>query len=403
MTSRQPRILFVTPAWPLDRAFGGQLRALHLSRALQQVGDVSLLMVGAEAVNRNAVERTAAEFTILPPVLPHTTPSRSPAQQMRWALDTRYLDVHGFAATDTDRARVASYLPEFDLVWVLNSRTPNILQRWHWPHTHLDVDDLPSTYPRMTVRTTRNWVGRWKARTQHLLLRRRERRFGDRFTTLSVCSNADRSALGGGRVHVIPNGFARPATEPLRAPATNPPLLGFIGLYSYPPNQDGVRWFLRESWPAVRAAIPGIRFRLIGQDTDGALKPADPGVDALGWVDDPAREIATWSAMVVPIRLGGGTRIKLADAFSRQCPVVSTRFGAYGYQVENGRQLLLADDPAAFAAACIRLVREPASAQQIAAHAWNDFLEHWTWDAIAPKVWSAAEDCLRRSGTPALV
>jgi glycosyltransferase involved in cell wall biosynthesis len=265
------------------------------------------------------------------------------------------------------------------------------------------VDDLPSTYPHMTVRTTRNWVGRWKARTQHLLLRRRERRFGDRFTTLSVCSHADRAALGGGRVHVIPNGFARPASEPLRAPTTNPPVLGFIGLYSYPPNQDGVRWFLRESWPAIRAAIPGIRFRLIGQDTDGALKPADPGVDALGWVDDPAREIATWSAMVVPIRLGGGTRIKLADAFSRQCPVVSTRFGAYGYQVENGRQLLLADDPAAFAAACIRLVREPASAQQIAANAWNDFLEHWTWDAIAPKVWSAAEDCLRRSGTPALV
>ena len=114
-------------------------------------------------------------------------------------------------------------------------------------------------------------------------------------------------------------------------------------------------------WPAIRKAVPGIRFSLIGKDTDGPLKPLDRDVDVLGWVEDPAGEIATWSATVIPIRFGGGTRIKIADAFSRKCPVVSTRFGAFGYDVHHGNELLLADDndPKAFASSCISLIQNP--------------------------------------------
>ena len=72
----------------------------------------------------------------------------------------------------------------------------------------------------------------------------------------------------------------------------------------------------------------------------GRLKPNAPDVDALGYVADAASEMATWSAMIIPVRLGGGTRVKIADAFSRKCPVVSTRLGAYGYDVQTGRELI---------------------------------------------------------------
>jgi glycosyltransferase involved in cell wall biosynthesis len=160
-----------------------------------------------------------------------------------------------------------------------------------------------------------------------------------------------------------------------------------------------VRWFLLNCWPAIRREVPGIRLRLAGKDTDGALRPNEPDVDVLGWLADAASEIATWSAMIIPIRLGGGTRVKIADAFSRKCPVVSTRLGAFGYNVESGRELLLVDDnePQGFASACISLIRDPVSANAMAERAFHAFLEKWTWDAIAPKVWAAAEDCLRRS------
>jgi glycosyltransferase involved in cell wall biosynthesis len=144
--------------------------------------------------------------------------------------------------------------------------------------------------------------------------------------------------------------------------------------------------------------MPEVRFRLLGRDTDGPLQPRDAGVDALGWVADPAAEIATWSAMVLPIRFGGGTRVKLADAFSRKCPVVSTPFGARGYAVESGRQLLLAESAADFAAACIAQLRDPARASQLADCAWADFLRLWTWEAITPRIHAALEDCRRRTG-----
>ncbi|MBA2271174.1 MAG: glycosyltransferase, partial [Chthoniobacterales bacterium] len=121
--------------------------------------------------------------------------------------------------------------------------------------------------------------------------------------------------------------------------------------------------------------------------------------DALGFVEDPAAEIATWSAMVIPIRLGAGTRVKIADGFSRKCPVVSTQLGAFGYDVQHGLELLLVqdDDPVGFASACVSLLADPAKARAMAERAYAAFLEKWTWDAIAPRVWDAAEDCLRRA------
>ena len=98
--------------------------------------------------------------------------------------------------------------------------------------------------------------------------------FKERFTTLSVCSERDRLYLrGGDQVHVIPNGFERPVGEPLRHPAATPPRIGFMGLYTYEPNLDGVRWFLKECWPTIRQEVPGVRFRLVGKGSDGPLRP----------------------------------------------------------------------------------------------------------------------------------
>jgi glycosyltransferase involved in cell wall biosynthesis len=125
------------------------------------------------------------------------------------------------------------------------------------------------------------------------------------------------------------------------------------------------------------------------------LRPNAPDIEALGYLTDPADEIATWSAMIVPILHGAGTRVKIADAFSRKCPVVSTHLGAYGYDVRNGRELLVADDPRQFASACVALIRDRAAAEAISERAYNAFLKKWTWDAIAPRVWAAAEDALR--------
>ena len=400
MSSRSPRILYLCSSWPLGRTFGGQLRALQIGRALKQVGDVTVAVVSSDANDTEAERRTREEFAVLPPVCPISLPNRTTIKKLRRALDLKYLNVHGYVAPRKDAERIVSYFPEYDLVWVLNSRTPNILQHWRWPHAHLDLDDVPSTYLVGVSQTAATAGERWKAGVQRFLFRRREILFKERFTTLSVCSEEDRLYLGGGdQVHVISNGFERPAGEPPRHPMATPPWIGFMGLYTYEPNLDGVRWFLKKCWPAIRREVPGVRFRLVGKGLDGPLRPTDPDVDVLGWLGDPAEEIANWSATIIPIRFGGGTRVKIADAFSRKCPVVSTRLGAFGYDVQHGRELLVVDDndPGAFASACISSIRDPVTANAMAERAYSAFLEKWTWDAIAPQVWAAAEDCLRRN------
>lgn len=394
---KRPEILFLSPSWPLGRTFGGQLRALHTARALQQLGNLTVTVVGSEALDESAASTSASEFNIAPPAATFPQHSGSAWERLRRAIDVRYLNVHGVVTSADDRARIASWFHRYDLIWVLNARTPNLLQVWHWPHSHLDVDDIPSTYVQRIVQTEHRAVQRLKSRAQRILLHRRERRWSDRFTTLSVCSDNDRRYLGDDRVHVISNGFARPESDPTPTPAAHPPRIGFIGLYSYPPNADALTWFLREVWPQVRDAAPNTRLRIVGKGTDGPLGPSGPGVDALGFVPDATEEISTWSAMIVPIRVGGGTRIKIAEAFARKCPLVSTSFGAYGYDVQHGRHLLLADDATSFASSCIRLVRDQEFGRTLAKNAWAEFLRKWTWEAITPKIINAAEDCLRRS------
>jgi glycosyltransferase involved in cell wall biosynthesis len=394
MSASTLRILYVSSSWPHDQSFGGQLRALQISRALQEIGQVTVAVVSSDVARPEVIARTLDEFALEPPVRVKVQPNRGLVERFQWAFNPRSLNVHGCVADAADRARLLNRLDDFDLVWVLNSRTPNILNQWRWPRAVLDIDDLPSAFQRTVWQNGAGVREKFKAGIQMRLSQRRELFWKERFNVLSVCSETDRDSLGGGKhVHVIPNGFEAPAQEPLRRPA-DPPRLGFIGLYSYSPNLEGMKWFTRECWPLVKHEIPNARLRLVGKDTDGPLKPNARDVDSLGYIEDAAAELATWSAMIVPMIHGAGTRVKIAEGFGRKCPLVSTRLGSRGYEVRNGRELLLADKPADFADACVSLIRNQAAARAMAERAYAVFLEKWTWDAIAPRVWGTVEDAL---------
>jgi glycosyltransferase involved in cell wall biosynthesis len=394
MRKRRPRILYLAPAWPHEKSFGKQLRLLHVGRALRELGEVDLV-VACNSGDAEAIEKTTREFRVYCSVNTLALPHRGLSHRLNWWLNPRSLGLFACVAEEPGRSRVREGLANFDLIWLNSIRLANMFGLWRWPRSILDIDDVPSSYQLTEWRNGARLMDRLKAGARALALRRGEKLLRDRFTLLGVCSEADRRYLGGGSsIHVIPNGFERPRTEPDRQPG-NPPRLGFIGLFSYPPNAEGVRWFLRESWPLIKREVPGVRLRLVGKDSDGILNGAGPEVDSLGWVKDPSEEIATWSAMIVPIRVGAGTRVKIAEAFSRKVPLVSTRLGALGYDVADGRELLLADTPEAFARACIQVIREPTEAAAMAQRAWESFLNKWTWDAVAPRVWAAAEHCLQ--------
>lgn len=388
------RILYLAPCRPTEKSYGTQLRTVGVASALQTMGQLDFMVVKLEEDEREPEPKSNGEYSVRRIIKLQPIAKRSLLDRVRCGFDPKFIGYYGHAASAEDRAFVQAELPKYDLVWLHNIRTPNTLGQWKWPKSVMDVDDIPSTYFR-TVKERATTAGeRRRANFRLMVAKRRENFLAERFKVVSVCSESDRQYLGLDRnVHVIPNGFAKPAGEPLRQVA-NPPRIGFIGTFDYPPNVESVRWFIDECWPVVKKLVPDARLRLIGKGSERVAAGAKD-VDALGWVADATAEIATWSVMSVPVRTGAGTRVKIAEGYSRKCPIVSTSLGAFGYDAKDGREMFLADTAEDFANACVRVIREPEAAAAMAERGWQEFLNKWTWDSIRPRVIAAAEDCLR--------
>jgi glycosyltransferase involved in cell wall biosynthesis len=228
--------------------------------------------------------------------------------------------------------------------------------------------------------------------------RRHERNCLKRFELLTVCKEADRGSFGDpSRVHVVPNGFAVP--EPAAADVTRRgDRIGMIGDFNYLPNHDGLRWFMREVWGEIRAKVPGVELRLVGKGSDAiaATFPGE-GVVGLGYVPDVAEETGSWSGMIVPTRLGGGTHLKVAEGLARRVPIVTTTHGSRGYSLVSGGHAFIADEAADFSRACVTLLGDPGVRERMSAEGWRLFNERYSWDSIQPAVERAVMDCLARS------
>jgi polysaccharide biosynthesis protein PslH len=398
--TRTPRVLYLSPYFPHRATTASELRSVNIGRALQQFGNVEVIVVGGEGADEEWKLRTERQFAVAYALPVHVQPPKRLREKVRWALDPRVNYPHGCGVDEGSLQRVLRTAADFDIIWFFKLRTPNMFPRWAWPRSVADIDDVPSTFVQSILETELSAAERLRSRMQLWSWKRRDRLLGDRFTVLGVCSKADKrylEALGvRAPVHVIPNGSDMPAATPVRRPAT-PPRIGFIGIFDYEPNREGVEWFVARCWPEIKRELPDVRLRLVGRLSDGPLKPPGPDIDGLGFVPDPADEIATWSAMIVPVRTGAGTRVKIAHGFSQKCPIVATSLGAHGYEARDGDTMRLADSPDGFARACLQIVRQPDAATAMAERAWQEFLEKWTWDAVRPRVYAAAEDCLRRA------
>jgi glycosyltransferase involved in cell wall biosynthesis len=154
------------------------------------------------------------------------------------------------------------------------------------------------------------------------------------------------------------------------------------------PNVDAVLWFVQKVLPLVQAEMPEVRFVVVGQRPHRRLDALrdDPSVTLTGRVEDTRPYITDAAVYVVPLRMGGGTRFKILEAMAMGKPVVSTRLGAEGFPVTHGRDLLLADTPADFAAAVVGLLRSPEQQAELV-RAGRAFVEQqYDWRVIVPKV-----------------
>jgi glycosyltransferase involved in cell wall biosynthesis len=198
-----------------------------------------------------------------------------------------------------------------------------------------------------------------------------------RFDCVTVCSEGDASQLSGRFpgvcFAVMPNGYTPLDSARSRRPSTFGPLrLLFVGSFGYFPNVDAALFLCREVLPALRRTTERkIRIDLVGAGDAAALRGLvrDPSVTFRGFVEKLAPFYAAADVVVVPVRAGGGTRIKILEAFAHGAPVVTTRLGAEGIDAADGEYLLYADDPQAFARACLRVKESPELAAALAARA----------------------------------
>ena len=180
----------------------------------------------------------------------------------------------------------------------------------------------------------------------------------------------------------MPNGVDVTSFAPSAA-AVDPDTLLFFGAVNYFPNHDGVTYFVQEVFPLIQRRRPTVAFRVLGHGaTPDVLGFHEDGVELLGMVDDVNPYIDRAAVVVVPLRLGGGTRLKIVEALAKGKAVVSTRLGAEGLDVVDDVHLLLADEPEEIAAAVERILGDPGLAMRLGVAGRALMEERYSWTGI---------------------
>jgi len=185
---------------------------------------------------------------------------------------------------------------------------------------------------------------------------------------------------------VIPNGVDMMYFRPSHL-VPEPASLVFTGLMSYIPNHDGMLYFLDKIFPLVLREVPHARVYIVGgQPRRKLVKRASHNVVVTGYVEDVRPYVWRSSVFVVPLRMGGGTRLKIFEAMAMKKPVVTTSIGCEGIDVRNGESALIADEPQAFAQAIVQLIQSADLRQRLIENGYELVKSEYEWSVIGQRV-----------------
>ncbi len=384
MNSR-PRVCFVTtrPAWPLYPGY--RLRTANLLRALSTMADVEAVFIlpDDELVDPLPPDLAGLSVHVIP------VPRLSvPKALFTWAMSKRpmpMLKVDWAAATPevaklTDPSRC-------DVVFVTPSTAWDPVRHVSVPIV-TDLDDLDDFKILHRLSEPGNYPAGWRGFAQRTMDRREVRRWQRLYAEMKsqarclvVCSEIDRGRLK------VPNARALPNVYPVpdRAVQTTPtgqqtPSILFVGDLTYRPNLEAFT-FLEQLMPRVWQTRPDIEVEVVGKNAF-ANRSGDPRVHVHGTVPDVGPYLDRATIVVAPLRSGGGTRIKILEAFAHHIPVVATTVGCEGLAVTHGEELLIADSPEDFADEITRLAGDAELAQRLAANGFALFERSYTFTAL---------------------
>ncbi|MBK5295260.1 MAG: glycosyltransferase [Acidobacteriia bacterium] len=394
------RILFVTRLIPYPLDSGRNQRSFHILQSLAAAGEVTMVCYISNEDQRAHVthlRKYCSEVHCIAPSKWGHSRLANPSRPALWAHSlkdclhpTRPMLLGWYESPSGKRLVAELCARGYDLVWAERLPGMHLLPPRLSTRVIVDTDDLEH---RKLLHDLRQ--GDWRLSKplywlEYAKLRRLERNLLHKTPyEFTVCSLLDQRVLGDSRrVSVVPNGIEMPE-EPCDIPgAPRDPVFMFLGAMDYRANIDGAQFFAAHVFPLLRREAPNARLLIVGRDPVPSIRNLHNGdsIVVTGTVPVIKPYLDQAIALVAPIRFGGGTRIKILEAMAYRKPVVSTTIGAEGLEVQAGVHLLIADDPAGLAAACLKLWREPAFSAQIARDAYDLVSRTYTWEAIGRKI-----------------
>lgn len=398
VTSTLPKvkILWVKSDFLHPTTKGGQIRTLEMLKRIHARHEVHY--VGMQAPGDKEGFGRAGEYSTKAWAVDHAPPdkkslgfaaqlfrglfSQMPVAVQRWVSPAKRKLLRQLMAENEYDAVVCDFLapaPHFDLlsncvlfqhnvesmIWERQAQSARgALRRWYFGEQAKRMH----TYEGTVCRSVRRVIAVSEADAREM-----ERRFGLK------------------KVFSVPTGvdvdyFARPESVAGDQAAEFRADIVFVGSMDWMPNVDGIEWFVAEVLPLIRRELPGTTVAIVGRKPPAGiieLANKDAAIKVTGTVPDVRPYLWGSSISVVPLRIGGGTRIKIYEAMAAYSPVISTAIGAEGLDVKHGENILLADDPSAFASACVTLLRDAAQRSRIAASAQKHVTAHYSWEGVA--------------------
>lgn len=403
--SRSPgpaRILYIAPSIPYPLNNGMALRGYHMLRAYSTVGNVKLVCFTHDGGRDADGIREYCEAVCTVPSNTTFRREHGAGWRARWEMARMIAPEIATAFTSSALTkRVEEWGDWADLIhvaklWMVPNAAPVLGQRHRRGGTILDLDDVETVVRARALIVNRpaRWQRRIFERYDLLRLRWYQRRALSAFDRVFVCSEPDRRLLGRSNVAVIPNGATYPE-RPLPE-ETGARTLMYVGNFAYPPNVDGLLFLVKDILPLIRRDIPDIRLLVVGRRAPDNIPEvqADPSIRVVA--DPPTLEPYYREATisVVSLRIGGGTRLRILEAFALGRPVVSTSVGCEGIDAADGEHLLVADTPQGMARQCVALLRDPALRQRLTVKARALVEQKYTWDSIQNRVGNAAVELL---------
>ena len=252
----------------------------------------------------------------------------------------------------------------------------------------VDCDNVMTSLAARSAQALPWWLGPL-ARLEARRLSRYEPHVVCRANRALVVSEVDRhllERLGAPRerLAVVPIGVDTEALAVRKEQSGSPAVLHLGGL-NYPPNLEGLRWLLRRIFPRIVGQLPDCRLYVVGRDPPRDVVEAaacEPRISVVGYAREVEPYLATASLLAVPLRSGSGMRVKILQAFARGLPVVTTTLGYEGIEATPGEHMLVADDPADFAAAVVRLASDEVLAQRLNGNARRLVKAKYDWRCV---------------------